>query len=183
MAKGKSPDEIIRIAAEAGAAAGIKAYEEQKQKARNQFIDTRLRNTKLLLRNYRMFKAHCESAVYDMEQLDETPYDILELISNGMGGDHFVESIKASVARTATIVKHIETMFMLYEAYCFNSGRPEEERRCRIVQRLYINEEQETVPQIAQDENIDTRTVYKDIDAACEKIAALVFGIDGIKKV
>lgn len=183
MGSGRSNEDIIRMAAEAGAAAGIKAYEDKKKEARTQFVDTRLRNTKLLLRNYRMFKAHCESAVYNVEQLDETPYDILDLISNGAGGEHFVESIKASVARTATIVHHVETMLQLYEAYCYKSGRAEEERRCRIIQALYVDDDQMTVQEIAQAESIDTRTVYKDIDSAVEKIAALVFGIDGIKKV
>lgn len=180
--KGKPDDEIIRLAAETGAAAGIKAFEDERKKTKAQHVDTRLRNTKLLLRNFRMLKAHSESAVYDIEQLlDESPYDILDLMNSGSGGG-FVESIKSSVARTAIMVQHVETMLQLYETYCFKSRRPEEERRCRIIQALYINDEHMTVYEVAQRENIDARTVYKDIDSAAEKIAAFIFGIDGIRK-
>ena len=36
--------------------------------------------------------------------------------------------------------------------------------------------------EIAESEGIDERTVYKDIKAACTKLAALLFGIDGVKR-
>lgn len=179
-----SRDEIIRVAAEVGAATGIKAYEDEHKKSKAQHIDTRLRNTKLLLRNYRMFKAHCDNAVYDVVQLTgESLYDIIDAMAANTGGDSYIESIKNSVARTVTIVQHIETMLHLYEVYCHKSNRPEEERRYRIVSALYIDDDPLSAAVIAQAENIDTRTVYKDIDAAVEKIAALIFGIDGIKKI
>ena len=38
------------------------------------------------------------------------------------------------------------------------------------------------VSEIAERENIDTRTVYKDLDAACEKMSALLFGIQWIER-
>jgi hypothetical protein len=35
---------------------------------------------------------------------------------------------------------------------------------------------------LAKDEGVVTRTIYNDVDVACERIAALMFGIDGIKR-
>ncbi|MEG2383477.1 MAG: hypothetical protein RSB39_07795 [Oscillospiraceae bacterium] len=183
MSKGQSRDEIIRIAADAGARAGLDAYEKEKHRDIGERADRRLRNTKLLLRNYRMFKDHCASAVYEVEQIDESAMDILDLMSSGGGGGALtIESIKTSVARTVTIVQHIDVMLQLYDVYCQRAGVPEEERRYRVVKRLYIDEKPGTIAEVATSENITERTVYKDVDSACEKIAALIFGIDGIRK-
>jgi hypothetical protein len=35
---------------------------------------------------------------------------------------------------------------------------------------------------LAQAEGVVERTIYKDIDIACERIAALMFGVDGLKR-
>lgn len=177
----KSKEDIIRIAAEAGAKAAIEAYNKQLHKAQVERVDRRLRNTKLLLRNYRMFKDHCENAVYDVEQLDENIYDILDLM-NSDDTEYFVESIKKSIARTVTMIRHIEVMLQLYEIYCFRSRNPEEERRYKVIQSLYINDEPMTIKELADELHVTDRTIYRDIDIACERIAALIFGIDGIKK-
>jgi len=81
------------------------------------------------------------------------------------------------------IVKHIEVMLQLYETYCFKYGNAEEQRRCRVIQALYIDEKPTTIEFLAEFEQIYPRTVYKDVDSACEKLSALIFGIDGIKKI
>jgi PleD family two-component response regulator len=146
--------------------------------------DRRLRNTKLLLRNYRVFRAHVENAVFEVEEY-ESPEEILtDLMMPGRDSTQFVESIKRSAARTATIVQHMETMMRLYQTYCITSGNAEDERRWRVINALYICEEdgRRTIPQLAKDEGVVTRTIYNDVDVACERIAALMFGIDGIKR-
>ena len=175
-------EQIILIAAEAGARAALERIETERQQSRKEMADRRLRNTKLLLRNYRLFKAHAENAVYEVLP-DESPQTILEdLMMPGRDNTLFVESIKESAARTATIVKHMETMMQLYHAYCVTTGEEEDLRRWRVVNGLYIAPERETVAELAAREGVVERTIYKDIDAACEKIAALMFGIDGIKR-
>lgn len=191
--KERSQTDIIRIAAEAGAKAGIEAYNKQVHKSQAERVDRRLRNTKLLLRNYRMFKGHCGSAVYELkhgeydagyqeDQPAEDLYDILDEINNG-DSEYFVESIKKSVARTAIIIKHIDTMLVFYEIYCSKSKNPEEERRYKVIQAHYIDEDASTIKELADDFGITDRTIYRDIDIACERLAALLFGIDGVKKI
>ena len=93
-----------------------------------------------------------------------------------------VESIKKSAARTAIIVDHIETMIRIYQAYCLTSNGADDLRRWRVVEGLYISDEKKTVPELARAEGVVERTIYKDIDAACDTIAPLMFGVDGLRK-
>jgi CheY-like chemotaxis protein len=176
--------DIVKLAAEAGAKAALETLEKEHQRERHEMADRRLRNTKLLLRNYRVFRAHVENAVFEVEDY-ESPEEILtDLMMPGRDSTLFVESIKKSVARTATIVKHMETMMQLYQAYCITTGTAEDERRWRVINALYIcdGDGRRTIPQLAKDEGVVERTIYKDIDIACERIAALMFGIDGLKR-
>ncbi len=180
---GKEKEYIIRLAAETGAQAALKAYKEESERIKAENADRRLRNTKLLLRNYRMFEAHAVNAVYSAQEVDEDAYDIIDLMSDRYSdSEMFVESIKQSVARTVTIVAHIDTMLKLYKVYCESAGNPEDVRRCNVIFGVYINEPPRTIKQMANDYSCTERTIYRDIDDACEKIAALIFGIDGIRK-
>lgn len=186
MSEAKLTDEQIalvsRLAAEAGAKAALETLEKERQRESREMSDRRLRNTKLLLRNYRVIKEHADNAVYEAET-EEDPLQIMEdLMMPGRSSNVFVESIKRSAARTATIVRHIDTMLRLYQIYCYQYGTNEDTRRWRVIDGLYISDERMTVPELAEQEGVVERTIYKDIDVACERISALMFGIDGIKK-
>ena len=178
----KSQTEIIRIAAEAGAKAALETLEKEKKKTLAERHDRRLRNTKLLLRNYRMFKEHISSAVFESTQIiKESAVDILSLMWESNDTELFVESIKKSVERTKIIFTHINTMLDLYETYCMKSPKEEDWRRWRVTKSMYIDDDIMTADEIAKRENIDKRTVYRDIDVAVERLSALIFGIDGLK--
>lgn len=175
-------EEIIRLAAEAGARAAMETLEKERQKERLEMSDRRLRNTKLLLRNYRVFKDHAANAVYEAESEEDPMQIIQELMMPDKSPNLFVESIKRSVARTTTIVRHIEAMLQLYQVYCFQYGTEEDERRWRVVEGLFVGDERLSTSDLAEREGVVERTIYRDIDIACERLSALIFGIDGIKK-
>lgn len=180
-----SAEVIASIADVAGRAAAKVTYETMQkinQQERESRHDRRLRNTKLLLRNYRMFKAHAENAVYTVDEAAENAYDIIDLMSDRSTGSTFVESIKQSVARTVTIVRHIDTMLGIYKAYCENTGSEDAMRRWRVISGLYMEEPPRTARQLANELFVTERTVYRDVSDACSEIAGLIFGIDGIKK-
>lgn len=80
------------------------------------------------------------------------------------------------------MLNHIDAMLRTYEIICLTSKKPEEQRRYRVLEAMYIKEEPEHVEDIADRENIDVRTVYRDLDAACEKLSALLFGIQWIER-
>lgn len=181
-----SQREIIRMAAETGAKAALEAFEKEKNKAIKGRYDRRLRNTKLLLRNYRMLKSHCESAIFERACIvgeNMNAIDILDSLDDFLPNETlYVESIKRTTERTAIILAHIDEMMRVFEFLCHQSGRLEDERRCRVIKALYIEGPEKSVEEVATDEFVDQRTVYRDANTACEKLSALFFGIDGLQR-
>lgn len=180
---GMSQNDVAKIAAEIGAQTAIKTWAEVQKRERKEFADRRFRNTELLLKNYRSFLAYVDNAVYEVEEY-ESPLEILQdLMMPDRDNTLYVESIKKSVARTVTIVKHIETMMRIYQVSCFNSGKAEDERRWRIINALYISGEdgRKNYEQLAEEENVTARTIYNDKKRAIAEIGSMMFGIDGVK--
>lgn len=160
----------------------IKTYREEQERQRKIAFDKRLRNTKLLLVNYRGLLAYSESAIFEASQCDEDVYDVLCLMAGKVSDQEmYVESIKKSAGRTKLMIEHIKKAISDYEAYCARTGREEEMRRLRTIKRLYIDDDAWTVQEIATDEIVDISTVYKDIKEAEKRLTPRLFGIDAIK--
>ena len=71
-------------------------------------------------------------------------------------------------------------MLRFYEIYCESSTK-EEDRRCfRVIKAKYIDEPAMSSLEIAEKEFVDRRTVDRDIQAACQALSVLIFGIDGL---
>jgi hypothetical protein len=176
-------DELVKMAGKAGAEAALHYLEMERKKAQVTRQDRRLYNTKLLLRNYRMLNAYVANAVYEESDDDENAIDILDMMcEHAWKDDVCINSIKKSVMRTQIIMKHINGMLEIYDVLCKRSQKTEDQRRWRVLNAMYISEENSTAEEIAQSEGIDTRTVYKDLSYATEKMTALLFGIDGLKR-
>ena len=160
----------------------IDRYHEEQEKSKKVRYDKRLRNTRMLLRNYRELISHSENAIYEASQVDnEDLFDILDLMSNNAGNQFYIESIKTSAARTRLIIEHVNEMLELYKVYCEKSLKQEDMRRYRAIYALYIQPEPKTCEQIAEEEGVEPRTIYRDVSTAVEKITFLIFGIDGMK--
>jgi len=167
---------------EVGVRAAMDYITEEKEKARKSRYDRRLHNTRLLLKNYRSFKKHAEGAIYNAKQVKESAIDILDGLDDAMlGNGNYVEGIKKSQQRTIIILHHIEEMLRFYKISAEQSGKAEETRRYRTIMAMYIDDEKLTAQEIAEKENVEARTVYKDITAAIKPISALIFGIDSLK--
>lgn len=175
-------NEIYEKAAAIGAKEALKTFEQERKKEYSGRADRRLRNTKLLLRNYHMLKEHAENSVFGRTQMEESALDILESMMSMYDNEVIIESIKRSATRTAVIVSHIETMFELYYAYCEKSlNREIDMRRYAVVWDMYMDDDELSVKEIAKKQNISVRNVYSDLKIAIEKITALIFGVDGLK--
>lgn len=173
--------EIIELAAKTA----IDCYKSQEAKNKKQLNDKRLRNTKLLLANYRSFKTHSDSAVYTAEQAEDA-IEILDLMwdPNNKSAS-VVESIKASCAKTVIIVNHIDTMIEAYRTICYNSQNPIEKRRFDVLYDKYIAPVDKDNPELTNLELadkycVDERTIYNDLKYAVSRVAKLIFGIDFI---
>jgi hypothetical protein len=174
--------DIYEKAAAIGAKEALKTFEQERKKEYGKRADKRLRNTKLLLRNYHMLKEHAENSVFGRTQMEESAMDILESMMSVYDNEVIIESIKRSATRTAIIVSHIETMFGLYEAYCEKSPNKEiERRRYDVVWDMYMAEQTLSVKEVAAKQNMSKENVYSDLRVATERLTSLIFGVDGLK--
>ena len=173
--------DIYEKAAAIGAKEALKAFEQERKKEFSSRSDRRLRNTKLLLRNYHMLKEHAQNSVFGRTQMEESALDILESMMTMYDNEIIIESIKRSATRTAVIVSHIETMFGLYAAYCDNSqNRDIDMRRYEVIWDMYMATDTLSVKEIAEKQHISKDTVYSDLRVAVERLTALIFGGDGL---
>ena len=183
-------ERVLTIAIQQGIAAGVKAaderMEENRRRERKGRYDRRLHNTRLLLKSYRALKHHALGAVSTGAQANgirENAVDILDSLDDERIDDTlYIESIRRSKQRTQIILDHIDQMLRYWRIDCDQSGKDESMRRYRIIWDIYISDNPATADEMAARENIERRTVYKDIKAAMRPLSALIFGIDGIRQ-
>lgn len=177
---------IIENSIQRGIEAGVKAamdyIAEERNAHRKGRYDRRLRNTRLLLKHYRSLAHYAKGAIYKASQIKENAVDILDGLDDYAFDDSlYIESIKKSQQRTIVILHHVDEMLRYYRISCEQSSKDEDMRRYRVIMATYIDEPKISAPEIAEKENIEVRTVYKDINSAIKPISALIFGIDSIK--
>ena len=193
----RQPGEIERIIEQTAKLTAEKIYAKMRSdnaKEQDSLFDKRLYNTKLLLEHYRLFKEHAENAVFELTRLDEAELTAIEIMDSmwqsagSSRGEIAIESIANSTLRTQIVIKHIDEMLGIYEAYCYRSGKPENERRWDIINNMYIKPLQgnktktELYEELAEKHFISDRQVKYDINMALEQITALLFGIDGVRR-
>lgn len=170
--------EVVELAV----AAGIKAYRNEAGRHQKEIYDKQLRNTKLLMKNYRSLKEHAENAVFDASSADDDDVnEILNLMSEWVKEeDTTVDSIKKSAAKTRLIMDHVDEMLRIYRAACERSKKPEDMRRYNVLYDYYIGEQESTVEELAERYGVELRTVYRDLRDATDRVTALIFGVEGI---
>lgn len=166
--------EIAKIAAEAA----LEFYKKEQERQVKLKRDRRLRNTKLLLRNYRQFKIHAEDNLQDLAVLrDPDAFEYLDV------DELVIESIIKNKERTVAMVRYIDRMIEVYRIMAEKAKKPEELRRFRIMYDLYIADEEKTIEEVSETYCVDTRTAYRDLNKACETLSSLIFGVDGLKMI
>jgi len=166
----------LEIITQVAARTALEHLEKQKMEQEKKKYDHRLRNIKLLLRNYRSFKKHCEDVQLDVVEL-RRKLDIDELDT-----DEFkIRSIMRSKERTLAMVNYIDQTLRVYKAMTDASNDEQEIIRYTIVNDLFISENKKTIKGVTECQNIIERTVYREVDRACKTLAVLMFGIDGIR--
>lgn len=171
--------------AEVGAKAAVKAVERERRAYRKKQYDWKYQNTKLLLRNYRRLNAYYENAIFSIEDATEADVsfeDIMRSMGRPADEEIFVESIQKNYLATRIIMTHVNKMLDCYEIMCERSNRQDDKRHWRVLEGLYLSENYTTAEQIAKQEHIDKRTVYKDIDVCAADLTALFFGVGGIER-
>lgn len=187
MGKGRSvqrfvidEDQLKEIYATA-ATAGAKVFVEEHKKAERERQSKVLNSAKTLVINYRRFKKMCEKSVYDKDTTNQIDLkEILELMSGSFRNTDFeIASIKQRVVRTKMIMDHVDTMLGVYKKQCEAAVDPEEARRYRVIEALYLKPKPAKIQEVADAEAITVSTIYRDCEKAYRKLAVLFFGIDG----
>lgn len=146
----------------------------------------RLRNTKLLLKNYRHFKAHCTGAVYTDEtgehdgSEEESALEILDMMMQRSSATAVVESIRMSCRRTKIIMEHIDKILGLFKTYCLTQKDPAIMRGYKILNALYIADAESTIEEAAESVGVSVRQAYRDRDYAVDCLSVYMFGVDAL---
>lgn len=135
--------------------------------------DWRLRNTELLMKNYRMLRSHCDGIVEDLETVEVNVFDRHELE---------IESLMAYKAKTAKMLNFVDAQLKVYKTYCYDCG-DSVRRRYSVVSRLYVDKSFVGKPKkiIAEGLNIDLSTMYRDETKAFQELSMYIFGFDSIQ--
>lgn len=155
------------------------AIREEERQGR---VDWCLRVTKRLIRNYREIKIHADEAVAAHTEITNDDYEFYHNLMGDSSDQIEVAAIVRFRARSAVMLAHIDAMLQAYEAICYATDKPEDQRRYRVLEARFLAEKPLPIHEIAEQESINPRTVYKDIDAACEKMSALLFGVQWIER-
>lgn len=164
----------LKIISETVAQEAIKAYREDECKRREEKHDRRLRNIRLLLKNYRALVLHCQKREDDLLKFEET--SILDLDLDEINLES-IESIKQSKKKSIAMVHFIKGKIEAYRHNCNQN----ELKYFRVLEKKYITPKKYTVQEIAKTENIDRATVHRYLNKAMTDLPVIFFGIDAIK--
>ena len=139
---------------------------DQKRKAK-ELKDYRLRNTTLLVKNYRMLRVHCDTIVEDLEVYEDSVYDPQELTLN---------TLMKYKARTAKMLDYFDSIFRAYHEL---AERDTEMmlRRWKTVFQMYVGPDKHTAVDMAEYYGVDERTVYRYLNKAFDELSTLLWGI------
>lgn len=180
-------EKMIESGVNEGIQKGLKQYDNmQKNKTKFRY-DKRLRNTRLLLKNYRSFVEHCDNAKYLVEnpikkeiEKDNLKVQLFDDFYNLQDDAYIVASILKSKEKTRIILDHINLCLDFFQEKAIKTNNQEMIRRYNVISDLYINETPMTYEEIAEIEHISQKTVNRDRKKAIEELSVLIFGIDGL---
>lgn len=148
----------------------LNEHEKQNVKKKKEEKARNLRNTELLLKNYRKLKDLCDSTMTEAIPLNYPEFDLENLT---------LESLTIYRKKTMLMMNHVDKMLIAYEWNC-SKGTTEEDRRFKVLKLRYLTEEHLTVKEIVELHSIDQSTVYRDTKQAIKDMSVLLFGIDAI---
>ncbi|NSN57342.1 hypothetical protein HRD96_05150 [Enterococcus faecalis] len=167
MAEGLSKRQIEIITAKV-----LEIQEKKKKETKREKRDWKLRNTNLLLKNYRMLKKHCDSIVPTIQDYEISVFD-----SEALN----LDTLMKYKARTKEMLDYFDLMFSSYNNYCRSNGDAAE-RRFDIIKSVYIEDGnfRKSKSEMASYYAIDFRTVDRDIKKATDELSIFLYGIDSL---
>ncbi len=178
-------EQLVAEGVSRGVKQGIEQFRNEEKLREKITYDIKIKNTKLLLKNYRKFEKACNQAVVTEKELESATVDEIldKLYCSTYDEVTVVQSILASKKRTEIIMTHIKKIINFYISDADNSKNDEKSRRAHILEELYTKGKiQPAMSVLAKRYHISERQVHRDKNIAVEEIAVFMFGIDGIRK-
>lgn len=163
-------NQIELISSVAGQEA-IRQYKEQQKEQTKKEKDWRLRNTKLLLENYRKLKDHCDGIEEQMEEYEHTVFILEELT---------LETLMKYRLKTLKMMRHFDKMLGHYAHDC-ESGTDEEQRRFKVIYHRYISPSRLTIQELCEMYSIEQGMVYRDTRFGIKDLSVYLFGIVAVE--
>ena len=152
----------------------LQYLEREQQKQERAKHDHRLHNIKLLLRHYRGLVLHCEEWKIELDLIDNTSIQDLDISTINLES---IESIKKSKEKSLAMVMFIRSKMAAYKKTCTN----EELKYFRVLEKKYLTKKKFSILDIADEEGIDRATVYRHLDKAISELPVIFFGVDAIQ--
>lgn len=175
---------FLQKVSETAAKATLQALEDKKKADVKAVSDRKLHNTRMLLNKYRLLNEHIDNATFKKSQIEtaEAIDWINEMYDPNNKADAIVESIKNSALKTRIMVAHIQKMLRIYEIYCQSDKSPKMMRKYEAFYGRYISEKRVRYEKVAENWNVDVRTIQTDVKEAVKEFSSLLFGLDWMDK-
>jgi hypothetical protein len=145
-------------------------HEKEMRQAERDKKRNMIKNTELLLVNYRK----CKEMVREID-MDKYTDEGTFLASDELT----LETLEKYRMKTYKMVRHVEKMLVAYEWEC-NRGTEDEKRRCAVMKKRYIDDRRMTISEIMEYYHIGQSTVYSDTKRVVKDMASLIFGYDAV---
>lgn len=148
----------------------IEIYKAHEQKEIKLKQDRRLHNVKQLLKNYKRIEQSVARGQVEPDD-DSVAFDVGDIMSS----EFVVESISQSKHRSKLMKEHVDKTLRAYKQICIVENIQE---RYNIVYDRYILNL--PAPELWNKYFISKRTLYRELDRACEDLSVLLFGVDAV---
>lgn len=178
-------EQLVAAGVEKGIKRGLETARNEEKLKEKITYDSRIKNTRLLLKNYRNFVKACEQAVYTEKELETaTVEEVLDkLFCTSCDEVTVVQSILASKKRTEIILTHIKRIINFYIFEADSSKSEEKWRKAHVLEDLYVKGKYKPkIYDMSEKYHVSERQINRDAKSAIEEIAILMFGVDGIRK-
>lgn len=145
-------------------------HEKEMKQAERDKKRNMIKNTELLLVNYRKCK----------EMVREIDMDKYTDEGTFLGSEELtLETLERYRMKTYKMVRHVDKMLAAYEWEC-GHGSDEEKRRFAVLKKRYIADDRMTVKELMEYFHISQTTVYGDTKKAIKDMASLLFGYEAV---
>lgn len=148
----------------------LKDQEKSKVDAEKKRKENMIKNTELLIMNFRKCK----------EMVREIDLDKFEDEGTFLSSEELtLETLEKYRMKTYKMVRHIENMLVAYD-HDTKTGTDEDRRRFLIMHKRYIADNRMSIKEIMESMHVGQSTVYSDTKKAIKDMSAFIFGYESV---